>query len=105
MELKYDHIIKEYGQLTEKLSQTTNPADLAKLGKRQSELLPIVEKIHHLEKTRKEIAEHEKLIADKSELAEMAASELPCSMTKQKNSWKISVFFCCRETLTMTKIS
>jgi protein subunit release factor A len=53
MELKYDHIIKEYGQLTEKLSQTTNPADLAKLGKRQSELLPIVEKIHHLEKTRK----------------------------------------------------
>jgi peptide chain release factor 1 len=77
MELNYSGITKEYNQLTEKLSQTTDSNELAKYGKRQSELFPIVQKIEKLEKLRTEIAEHEKMIADKSELAEMAASELP----------------------------
>jgi peptide chain release factor 1 len=41
-----------------------------------------VEKIEKLEKVKNEIAEHEKLIADKSELSEMAAAELP-ALSKQ----------------------
>jgi peptide chain release factor 1 len=77
MELNYSHLKKEYDQLTESLSTTTDPGSLAKLGKRQSELLPVVEKIDRLEKITKEISEHEKLIAEKSELSEMAAAELP----------------------------
>ena len=77
MELNYSHIKKEYEQIIDKLSNTMDSRELAKLGKRQSELLPMVEKIDRLEKIKTEIAEHEKLIAEKSELAEMAASELP----------------------------
>ena len=84
MELNYSHIIKEYEQLTEKLSNTTDPSELAKLGKRQSELLPLVENIQKLEKTKAEIAEHEKMIADDSELAEIAQAELP-ALSEQRD--------------------
>ena len=77
MELQYNHIKKEYDQILEKLSSTTDSRELATLGRRQAELLPMVENINRLEKVKTEIAEHEKMIADNSELAEMAASELP----------------------------
>jgi peptide chain release factor 1 len=77
MEINYSHIIKEYNDLTEKLSQTTESSELAKFGKRQAELLPIVEKIQRLESTQTEIAETEKMVEEKNELSEMAASELP----------------------------
>ena len=77
MQLNYDHIIKEYDQLSEKLANSQDPSDFAKFGKRQAELLPMVEKIKRLQKVEKEISEHEKLIAEKSELSEMAAAELP----------------------------
>lgn len=77
MELNYTHIIKEYDQLSEKLSNTTDSNDLKKLGKRQAELLPLVEKIKKLEKIQAEIADNQKLVAEKNELSEMAASELP----------------------------
>ncbi len=77
MELNYFPIKKEYDLISEKLSQTTDPQELAKLGKRQSELLPIVQKIDRIEKVKTQIAEHEKMIAEGSELSEIAASELP----------------------------
>ncbi|MEO8065799.1 MAG: peptide chain release factor 1 [Candidatus Doudnabacteria bacterium] len=77
MELQYNHIKKEYDQIQDLLSKTTDPKKLATLGKKQSELLPMVEKINHLGTTKTQIAEHEKMIADKSELADMAAAELP----------------------------
>jgi peptide chain release factor 1 len=77
MNINYSHIKTEYDQVLEKLSQTTDRNELAKLGKRQVELLPVVQKIDRLEKVKTEIAEHEKLIAEKSELSEMAAAELP----------------------------
>lgn len=77
MEIKYGHIKKEYEQALEKLSQTTDPKELARLGKRQSELLPMVEKIDRVDKLKIEIAEHEKMVAEKSDLADMAAAELP----------------------------
>jgi peptide chain release factor 1 len=77
MEIKYDHIKKEYDQIVDKLGSTTDSQELAKLGKRQSELFPVIDKINRLERVKSEIAEHQKLIADKSELAEIASSELP----------------------------
>ncbi len=75
--MKYDHIKKEYEEISKKLSDNPSPSDLAKLGKRQAELFPLVDNINKLEKITIEIAEHEKMIADKSELSEMAAAELP----------------------------
>lgn len=77
MELNYSHIKTEYDQLIEKLSGVSDSRELAVLGKRQSELLPMVEKINRLEKIKSEITDNEKLVAEKSELAEMAQSELP----------------------------
>src|SRR3989344_8438786 len=89
--MNYGHIKTEHEQILDKLSNTGDPKELAELGKRQSELLPLVEKINRLEKLKTEIADHEKLIAaapsgrassiedgrENSELAEMAKSELP----------------------------
>lgn len=83
MELNYSHIIKEYDQLSEKLSNTTDSNDLKKLGKRQAELLPLVEKIKTLEKIQTEIADNQKLVAEKNELSEMAAAELPDLQKKE----------------------
>jgi peptide chain release factor 1 len=84
MKLNYSHLKKEYEQILDKLSQTTDRNELAKMGKRQSELLPLVTKIDRLDKVAIEIAEHEKLIAEKSELSEMAAAELPSLHSEQE---------------------
>ncbi|HYE22037.1 MAG TPA: peptide chain release factor 1 [Verrucomicrobiae bacterium] len=84
MELNYNPIKKEYSEILEKLSQTTDPKDLEKLGKRQAELLPIVNLISDLEKTVTEISDHEKMIAEKSDLSDLAASELPELLKKKE---------------------
>ncbi len=84
MQLQYNHLKKEYEQILEKLSQTSDRNELATLGKRQAELLPLVGKIDKLEKIKNEIADHEKLIAEKNELAEMAAAELPSLKEEQE---------------------
>lgn len=84
MELNYQHIKTEYEQVLDKLSHTQDRNELATLGKRQSELLPMVENINRLEKVKTEIAEHEKMIAEKSELADIAASELPSLQTERE---------------------
>jgi peptide chain release factor 1 len=77
MELNYGHITTEYDQVTDRLSQTTDSNDLKKLGKRQAELLPLVENIRALEKVRADISDNEKLLAEGGKLAEMAQAELP----------------------------
>ncbi|HTL39583.1 MAG TPA: peptide chain release factor 1 [Methylomirabilota bacterium] len=77
MELQYSHLKKEYDLNLEKLGQTTDPKEMAILGKRQAELLPLVAKIDRLEKVKSEIVDHEKMIAEGSELAEIAQTELP----------------------------
>lgn len=77
MKPQFQKIKADYDQLIDKLSQTTDPKQLAQLGKKQAELLPLAEKAQKLEKLEAEIAEYEKLIAEKSELSEMAAAELP----------------------------
>ncbi|MBI3952417.1 MAG: peptide chain release factor 1 [Candidatus Doudnabacteria bacterium] len=73
----FHHIKSEYQQILDELAKTTDAKKLSQLGKRQAELLPVVEKIQKLEKLESEIAEHKKLALDKSELAEMALAELP----------------------------
>jgi len=83
MILDYTRIKTEYDEVLEKLSNTTDPKDLAKYGKRQSELLPLVENIAKLEKIQNEITENEKLIAENSELAEMAQAELPTLISEK----------------------
>lgn len=83
MELQYNHIKKEYNDISSKLANTTDASLLPKLGKRQAELLPLVQKIDRLEKVKTEIAEHEKLIGEKSELSEMAAAEMPALQSEQ----------------------
>ncbi len=83
MNINYLPLKTEYDQNLDKLSRTQDPKEMADLGRRQSELLPMVEKINRLEKLKVEIPEHEKMIADKSELAEMAAAELPSLQAEQ----------------------
>jgi len=77
MNISYDHIKKEYSDITDRLSNTTDPKELEKLGKRQAELLPLVSKIERLEKISSEITEQENIISEGSELAEIAKAELP----------------------------
>jgi peptide chain release factor 1 len=81
--MQYSHIKKEYEQILDKLAHTADPKELAGLGRRQAELLPLVEKINEIEKLEQEISGHEKLIAQNSELAEMAKAELP-DLEKQR---------------------
>ena len=75
-------ILNEYKAITEQLS-SGDTADIAKLGKRQSELLPVVEKIELLEKLENELAENEKLLeSDEEEIKTMAFDE--AKMLEQK---------------------
>lgn len=63
MEPAFVKILDEYHKLTEQMS-SGGGVDMAKLGKRQSELLPVVEKITHLEKLEKELTDNQKLLTD-----------------------------------------
>lgn len=83
MKSQFQKLITEYDQLLEKLSSTTDRRELAELGKKQAELLPLYEKVKQLEKLESEIAEQEKIIAEQSELAELAEKELPDLKTQQ----------------------
>ena len=77
MNLNLDPIKKEYQNNLELLNQTTDPKELKRLGQRQAELAPLVEKITKLEKLDQEIKEQEQLIKEKSELSSLALEELP----------------------------
>ena len=68
MQINYSHIKKEYDEILKKLESISDSSQLAKLGKRQSELLPMVNKIDRIDRLQKEITEHEKLIAEKYKL-------------------------------------
>ncbi len=71
----YQRILTEYEELTNKLSEG-NPAEMATLGKRQTELLDVVEKITELKKLEQEQEENKEMAEGKDELAEMAKEEL-----------------------------
>jgi peptide chain release factor 1 len=72
----FQNILNEYHTLTEQLSGGGD-LDLAKLGKRQTELLPIVEKILHLQKLEKDIEDNQELLeSDDSEIKAMALDDI-----------------------------
>lgn len=73
MEPAFKKILEEYHQLTSEMSSSFAKAsadrsgggfDMAKLGKRQSEMLPVVEKIQHLEKLEKHLQETQVMLND-----------------------------------------
>ncbi len=69
-------ILEEYKALTEQMSSGED-FDMAKVGRRQSELLPTVEKIQSLDKCEKEIEENKLLLESADEeMKNMAAEEI-----------------------------
>ncbi len=76
MQVAFQRILDEYEQLTELLA-SGSAVDLAKLGKRQTALLPIVEKIQHLQKVETEIEENTLLgESQDAEMKNMALEEI-----------------------------
>lgn len=75
MDAGFTKILDEYNKLTEEMS-SGGSFDIAKLGKRQAELLPVVEKIHHLQKCEQELAENKQMLSDPDpEIKSMALDE------------------------------
>lgn len=72
----FQKILNEYEELTTKLAEG-NLADLARIGKRQAELAGIVEKIHRLAETEKQIEENEELAkTSEGEMQALAHEEI-----------------------------
>ncbi len=72
----FHKILDEYNQLTEQLS-SASPDELIRLGKRQSELMGVVEKIQQLSKLETDITENEEMAQDSDlEIKAMAEEEL-----------------------------
>lgn len=69
MNAGFSKILDEYKHLTEQLSSGGN-FDIAKLGKRQAELLPVVEKIQAIEKLEQELIGNKELAEGGSEVDE-----------------------------------
>ncbi len=75
MKQAYQKLLTEYDQLTDQLN--AGGGDLAKLGKRQSELLPTVEKIQRMDKLQSQIEDNTELLdGDDAEMKAMAAEEI-----------------------------
>jgi peptide chain release factor 1 len=75
MEPGFKKILDEYNNLTEEMS-SGGSFDMAKLGKRQSELMPIVERIRELEKLEKELKDNQEMMNDSdAEIKSMALDE------------------------------
>ncbi len=75
MEIGLQKILDEYNQLTTEMS-SGGSFDMAKLGKRQSELQSVVSKIQDLELKTKELEENKNLLADdNAEIKSMALDE------------------------------
>lgn len=72
----FQKILTEYNQLTEQLS-SGDVVDLAKIGKRQTVLLPIVEKIQALQKYETDILGNQELLSSEDpQIQAMAAEEI-----------------------------
>ncbi len=69
-------ILEEYHKLTNELSSGEN-VDIAKLGKRQAELLPVVQKIEALQKMQSDIEGNKEFLdSDDEQMKNMAAEEI-----------------------------
>src|SRR6185369_11059185 len=85
MEPGFQKIVEEYNKITSDMSSggsfsakggSAFGGDIAKLGKRQSELLPTVEKIQKLDILENQLVENQKLLADPDdEIKSMALDE------------------------------
>ncbi len=75
MKDSYHKILVEYDAISERLIGAT-PDEIAKLGKQQSELFPVVEKIQELKKNEKELEENKVLAQGGDELAGIAQEEI-----------------------------
>jgi peptide chain release factor 1 len=75
MKQSYSKILQEYHGLSDKLMNAT-PDEIAKFGKQQSDLFPVVELIQELGKNEKELEENKVMAEGKDELAEIAAEEI-----------------------------
>lgn len=76
MNIAFKKIVDEYNDLNNQMASGAS-VDMSKLGKRQSQLLPTVEKILHLEKLEKEIVENTQLLENEdAEIKNMAADEI-----------------------------
>lgn len=74
---EFQKLLDEYERTTSALSAGGGVVDIVKLGKRQAELEPIVEKIRELEKSERELLENEKLLAENDEgLRKIAEEEI-----------------------------
>jgi len=85
MDLAFQKIIDEYNSLTEQMSSGDflnvsakgGPGDIAKLGKRQAELLTVVEKIQQLQKLETQVKDNEGLLDnDDEEIKNLAGEEI-----------------------------
>ncbi len=77
MELAFQKILDEYNQLTEEMSSGRAGLDLAKLGKRQAALGPVVASIKNYELSEKELLDNQKLLQDQNgEIRQMAEEEI-----------------------------
>jgi peptide chain release factor 1 len=76
MNQNFHKILDEYKTLTEQMSSGSD-IDIAALGRRQAELLPIVEKIERLRKAEQQIQDNQELMnADDAQIKAMAAEEI-----------------------------
>ncbi len=72
----FQKILDEYQALTDQMS-SGGDFDMAKVGRRQTQLLPTVEKIQHLEQAEKQIEENKTLLDSEDEqMRNMAAEEI-----------------------------
>jgi peptide chain release factor 1 len=78
----FQKILDEYNNLTEQLS-SGGDFDIAKVGRRQAELLPTVEKIQSLAAAEKEIEDNKQLLdSEDEEICNIAAEEIELLETK-----------------------
>lgn len=72
----FQKLVDEYEQITEQMA-LGNGSDLAKLGRRQAELLPVIEKIQTLAKSEREIDDNQELLDSTDEqIKAMAVEEI-----------------------------
>lgn len=75
MRAEFTQLLEEYQSITEQMSSGSD-VDIPKLGKRQAELLPIVERIEHIKKNEQQIEENKPLLeSDDPDIQHMAVEE------------------------------
>jgi len=74
---EYDSILKEYEELQKQLQEAHSPEELKVLGKKQTEMAEVVEKIKKYLEIEKYIGDNELLLKEEDEIAELAKQELP----------------------------